>query len=194
MRMLLFFRSCNLWQHLHRSEALLCLMAGHQCDAMRQDADSRQTQARFCKLTWADIIWLGLKLQIDMSSGRDTMFALVTNRNIMPVPTLPPPAPSPGKEEWHRSCWPWIRYQSCMSLQHTWRHTHTHWSLSVTFCTLALWPLRCGALCCQIRGWKKDKDRESAPWCIWTEKPGMEKWKEQSCPSVVHQSTHLHMS
>lgn len=56
----------------------------------RRNADSRQTPARFCKLTWADIIWLGLKLQIDMSSSRDIAFALVTNRNIMPVPTSPP--------------------------------------------------------------------------------------------------------
>lgn len=38
-------------------------------------------------LCWHHLLWLGVKLQIDMSSSRDVMFALVTNRNIMPPPS-----------------------------------------------------------------------------------------------------------
>lgn len=63
--------------------------------------------------------------------------------------------------------------------------------------TLALWrPLRSGALCCQsVKGWKRDRERRRergrAPRCVWTEKPGMETLKDQSCPPAVHQSSCL---
>lgn len=63
----------------------------------QSDTEDRNWQQQtnvesFCQsdLRWHHLLWLGVKLQIDMSSSRDVMFALVTNRNIMPPPSSLP--------------------------------------------------------------------------------------------------------
>lgn len=61
-----------------------------RCNTEDRYWQRQQTNAgSFCKSDpcWHHWLWLGVKLQIDMSSSRDVMFALVTNRNIMPPPS-----------------------------------------------------------------------------------------------------------
>ncbi len=84
------FTAPHKMKNMNMYEYCLLFNNGTTCDTADRNWQRRRTNAgSFCKSDpfWHHLLWPGVKLQIDMSSSRDVMFALVTNRNIMPPPS-----------------------------------------------------------------------------------------------------------